>query len=635
MRLKIKNMIKKVFYLKNVININTLNLNKKLKYLIILFGLSLIYSCNNSVNDNYIDLIPVKLTKDGKISLIKSNGEVEFKDEFDSQSEIISYEGIIYEKSKSAIHYYKINNKKIEEIVVPKNIEEGTIFSEGVALVRDENGNLFFINKMGKEVLVLSQIKDIKIIRSGILSDGLIKVKVTSGKWGFIDITGKVVISAKYTEVENFKNGLARVKNEDGSLNIINKEGKELLNDFKSEAFYPVNFNGEYFVQNKENNNSLLLKNIKGETIKKYSTFTEITNNKDKSFTIVRNMEGLYGVINKNGEYVGELRAKFRKAPIIMQNGFALVEDNKLKIFNKNGNLKKEVTGYESVVSFDKKYLLGIIDINLGSAQILDMDGEEIIKDNFYLQMEGVKFISLYESYSIGDDDVFKNIESLEVLNFDFDKCIESLFIKVTEDGLLNLTSSSNSIEVVTAFENIKRKQLENSPIIDRSLNYSFLFSSETNNDEKQYSDIDNMIISDSDSASAGVFYSYPKDIIHIDPYPYIEEYNSSFKFKHVRLNDMTFYYEAKFRRGDVKKPIIENFTITGYELNDQTTIKYIIAYYTFENKEMDELFYKRLKANLIQQGWLEDSNALMYNSINNSKIQLGLNFLKFFFDPR
>ena len=57
--------------------------------------------------------------------------------------------------------------------------------------------------------------------------EGFARVKL-EGKWGFVDVTGTVVIPLKYDYVEGWFGGFYKVKLDD-KLGWITKEGKELL----------------------------------------------------------------------------------------------------------------------------------------------------------------------------------------------------------------------------------------------------------------------------------------------------------------------------------------------------------------------------------------------------------------------
>lgn len=58
-------------------------------------------------------------------------------------------------------------------------------------------------------------------------SEGVAKVR-SKGKYGFIDITGKIIIKLKYDEIRDFKEGLAAVKH-DGKWGFVNRAGIQIV----------------------------------------------------------------------------------------------------------------------------------------------------------------------------------------------------------------------------------------------------------------------------------------------------------------------------------------------------------------------------------------------------------------------
>lgn len=60
----------------------------------------------------------------------------------------------------------------------------------------------------------------------GEFKDGLARVRDANENWGFIDKTGKVVISCKWKNAHNFSDGLAAVQDVQGKWGYINKTGK-------------------------------------------------------------------------------------------------------------------------------------------------------------------------------------------------------------------------------------------------------------------------------------------------------------------------------------------------------------------------------------------------------------------------
>jgi len=81
------------------------------------------------------------------------------------------------------------------------------------------SGKWGFINKSGKEII------PIKYDHARVFSDGLAAVRLND-KWGFIDPTGKIVTQFKYDEVhQGFSNGRAVVAVGGGGAITIDKKG--------------------------------------------------------------------------------------------------------------------------------------------------------------------------------------------------------------------------------------------------------------------------------------------------------------------------------------------------------------------------------------------------------------------------
>ena len=105
-------------------------------------------------------------------------------------------------------------------------------FSEGLAAVRigdEESGKWGFIDKQGKMV-INPQFGNFSDFR-----EGLAAVRIgdeESGKWGFIDKQGKMVINPQFHTAALFSEGLAAVaKNRDPfSWGYVDKQGKMAIN---------------------------------------------------------------------------------------------------------------------------------------------------------------------------------------------------------------------------------------------------------------------------------------------------------------------------------------------------------------------------------------------------------------------
>ena len=104
-------------------------------------------------------------------------------------------------------------------------------FFKGLAVVK-LNRKWGFVNVTGKVMIPL------KYDLVGTFHSGLVVVYL-NGKWGFVDKTGKEVVPLKYDGVGTFKEGLAKVLL-NGQRGLVDKTGKELLPCVYNEGKIPV-----------------------------------------------------------------------------------------------------------------------------------------------------------------------------------------------------------------------------------------------------------------------------------------------------------------------------------------------------------------------------------------------------------
>ncbi|MCC6410811.1 MAG: WG repeat-containing protein, partial [Saprospiraceae bacterium] len=111
------------------------------------------------------------------------------------------------------------------ETVIPLKYAAATVFSEGLAAVQEnETSAAYFIDKTGKKVIDLP----VGYEYFGNFSEGMASVAY-KGLGGFIDRTGSVKVPAKYTNLTNFKNGMAIVQNDLGKQGFIDSKGVEVI----------------------------------------------------------------------------------------------------------------------------------------------------------------------------------------------------------------------------------------------------------------------------------------------------------------------------------------------------------------------------------------------------------------------
>ena len=117
------------------------------------------------------------------------------------------------EPTQVGYKYGYINTKG--QIVIKPQFSEASTFNNGYAVV-----GKYFINKQGKRVLGSYEgVSD--------FSEGLAAVK-KGGKWGYINTSGKMVISPRFDYCGGFSGGLAVVKI-NKKYGYINKSGQEVI----------------------------------------------------------------------------------------------------------------------------------------------------------------------------------------------------------------------------------------------------------------------------------------------------------------------------------------------------------------------------------------------------------------------
>lgn len=174
-----------------------------------------IYRTTNHIYKH--DLGFVEKEEDGKSRLIRADGSSVFEHHFDSVSALLSdtvlylYKNgetaIITKKGKFLMKY----DKRFQEIHPPSENFIGCKIGGKYGFV-DMNGKLRIANQY--EAI-------------GKFSEGLTCVKIMS-KWGFIDKAERWIIQPFYEYASDFKNGISVIK-KNGKYGLINKEGENIL----------------------------------------------------------------------------------------------------------------------------------------------------------------------------------------------------------------------------------------------------------------------------------------------------------------------------------------------------------------------------------------------------------------------
>jgi hypothetical protein len=343
--------------------------------------------------------------EEGKWVIIDENGKELSSNRYDYDAITPFTEGVSWVLKGNK---WGLVNKNGKEIISPKY--EGVCpFVGGLSavMVGEKWG---IIDKSGKEIIPIKYdgigvykpqgnnypFKDIPCDDlEDLVREGLIAIKV-GDKYGFVDKSGKVVISPKYDAVIPFVGGIAAVKR-DGKWGFVDKTGKEIVPptyeypvidyDYLKMGYLPVvkkgnkystPFGGEYdFLVHVDSNLFLAKKGGKWGLIDKknrevlsfkYDDLTHL----HKDF-FVYSERGKYGVISlKRGVIV---QPRYDKIFYAGEGIIGLVLNNKVGFMDTLGN-----------IIFQPKYdtlTLGFINgfalmYNKGKPYILSKDGKEM-----------------------------------------------------------------------------------------------------------------------------------------------------------------------------------------------------------------------------------------------------------------
>jgi hypothetical protein len=98
-------------------------------------------------------------------------------------------------------------------------------FNQGFAIAKHRKSGFVIVRPNEDD----RPIKSMELTESKNPSEGLAPVKDKSGKWGFIDIEGKVVIAAKFNDVGNFWGGYCWARNDKELIGFINTAGEWVI----------------------------------------------------------------------------------------------------------------------------------------------------------------------------------------------------------------------------------------------------------------------------------------------------------------------------------------------------------------------------------------------------------------------
>ncbi len=182
------------------------------------------------------------------------------------------------------------------KLVIKAKYSKATNFSEGKAIVMVGESEVVLIDKSGNETdlggLNITNFKD--------FSEGLARVQVSSGSWGFLNTEGKMAIEADYMKVGNFSGGLAWVRVGEKQIGFVDESNNMVIEPkyITVKAFDPVSG----MARVRDASETWMYINDEGKELrvdaKKLGDFSEGYCSVDKN-----SKPGVFGFIDINGEW--------------------------------------------------------------------------------------------------------------------------------------------------------------------------------------------------------------------------------------------------------------------------------------------------------------------------------------------
>lgn len=286
-------------------------MNCRFIYCLLITIIVLLSACNQNANEYEKTHIPFKAEKDSRWGLIDWEGNPLIEDEFENKPSVVT-EGRFYVKNSDDLYEFYTAEKKFKKI--GKEYVRVGAFHDGLAPVVEKDQPVSFIRPDGTVAFTFDSYKDELIQAVSIFQEERAAFKTESGKWGFIDVNGKVVIEPIYDDVNLFENNSTRVyksSNEKyGETFIIDKNGKMY---FKVNPEYEVHRSfSEHKIGYKESigeDKGYGILDEKGEKILKASQKYKYIGFYSHNHAIFEGNSGEYGLMDKEGNVI--IRAKY------------------------------------------------------------------------------------------------------------------------------------------------------------------------------------------------------------------------------------------------------------------------------------------------------------------------------------
>lgn len=376
------------------------------------FALPMILSsCMNSGDKlENVDLIPVKISKDGHWSMVDSKGEIVYDGEF-KNTPSMAYNGLFSVEEEKGISVYSIGDKNPKLLGCLEGLKAAGYLEDGLMPVVPKDSRITLVNKAGEKKFELAPIKGVEIAScSNGFSEGLLLFKTADDKFGYYSTSGEVAIAPQYDIALDFSEGLAIVgkkqkdKEFEYSISVIDKKGKvqfKLKDDFD---VHTTQFSDGYILA--ERDDRLYLFNKKGEEKKLPAKFESVAAYNKKY--IIFESDDEYGIADINGEII--VRAKYSGLAFDTDDTFFAKknsDDKEIIRLNSKGEEIGDKIDYEYIANLKK---FGYFARDGKTTLMLDDNLKPKCKEEFYDMSLGMSASGLIESDYFSADDIAKAV---------------------------------------------------------------------------------------------------------------------------------------------------------------------------------------------------------------------------------
>lgn len=305
-------------------------------------------------------------TENGKWGIMSTEGEIVVPPTFQNVPTVVTDDMFFVPRQDGTYELHSINEP---EKIIDANYTDVTNFSDGKAFVTREGENISCIDKKGNVLFTLSQ--DIETAFN-FLNKKRASIINKEGRWGYIDMNGKVIIPCKYLFSTPFTHNYAIAVEDDKTAYLIDSNGNKITTvnaDKQQETLLLIQENLSSWMG--DVNNGIIpyvadggfgLKTIEEKIIisasPKYKLITSFIN----GYYVYRTEKG-YGVMDKNGKEIIKDKYPLISDFNLNNNGiFIACIDNKWGILSINNEklLCPFEYDYITAISKSSSYFIGI-----------------------------------------------------------------------------------------------------------------------------------------------------------------------------------------------------------------------------------------------------------------------------------